>query len=145
MANEAGHRRFGNVRQLPSGRYQVRYPGPDGRVRSHPETFARKGDASRMLTVLEGHLMHGTWTDPDRARIKLAEYAEQWIAQRAGLRPRTIELYRGSLKRRIAPYLGAVPLGKIDSAMIREWRPKFSGMGHRNRKPRRLTGSCERY
>jgi hypothetical protein len=97
MANKAGHRRFGNVRQLPSGRYQVRYPGADGRVRSHPETFARKGDASRMLTVLEGQLMHGTWTDPDRARIKLVEYAEQWIAQRAGLRPRTIELYRGSL------------------------------------------------
>ena len=129
MANKAGRRRFGNIRQLPSGRYQVRYPGPDGRVRSHPETFARKGDASRMLTVLEGQLAQGAWADPERARIRLADYAEAWIAQRPGLRPRTIEIYRGSLKRHIVPYLGGVPLGKIDSAMIREWRAEILGNG----------------
>lgn len=129
MANKAGHRRFGNIRRLPSGRYQVRYPGPDGRVRSHPETFVRKGDATRMLTVLEGQLIHGTWTDPDRARIRLDEYAERWIVQRPGLRPRTVEIYRGSLKRHIAPYLGGVPLGKIDGAMIREWRAEILGSG----------------
>ncbi len=129
MANKAGRRRFGNIRQLPSGRYQVRYPGPDGRVRSHPETFARKGDASRMLTVLEGQLAQGAWADPERARIRLADYAEAWIAQRPGLRPRTLEIYRGSLKRHIVPYLGGVPLGKIDSAMIREWRAEILGNG----------------
>ncbi len=36
MANKYGHRRFGNVRRLPSGRYQIRYPGPDGRIRTGP-------------------------------------------------------------------------------------------------------------
>jgi len=30
MANKSGHRRFGSIRKLPSGRYQVRYLGPDG-------------------------------------------------------------------------------------------------------------------
>ena len=34
MANKKGHRRFGNIRKLPSGRYQIRYPGPDGRMRT---------------------------------------------------------------------------------------------------------------
>ena len=29
MANKDGHRRFGNVRKLPSGRFQIRYPGPE--------------------------------------------------------------------------------------------------------------------
>ena len=129
MPNKAGHRRFGSIRKLPSGRYQVRYPGPDGRVRSHPETFARKGDASRILAVLEGQLAHGTWTDPDRGKVTLSDYAVAWIVQRPGLRPRTVELYRGSLKRHIAPYLGGVPLGKIDSAMIREWRAQLLGDG----------------
>jgi hypothetical protein len=38
MANREGHRRFGSVRKLPSGRYQIRYPGPDGRIRTGPET-----------------------------------------------------------------------------------------------------------
>ena len=32
MANSKGRRRrFGTIRRLPSGRWQVRYPGPDGR------------------------------------------------------------------------------------------------------------------
>jgi hypothetical protein len=44
MPNKDGHRRFGSIRRLPSGRYQARYPGPDGRLRSHPQTFERKGD-----------------------------------------------------------------------------------------------------
>lgn len=79
MPNKPGHRRFGSIRQLPSGRYQIRYPGPDGRVRSHPETFARKGDAGRVLAVIEGQLTQGTWTDPERARITLADYAQAWI------------------------------------------------------------------
>lgn len=34
MANKGGHRRFGSIRKLPSGRYQIRYPGPDGRLRA---------------------------------------------------------------------------------------------------------------
>ena len=42
MANKEGHRRFGSVRRLPSGRYQIRYPGPDGRMRTGPETYERK-------------------------------------------------------------------------------------------------------
>lgn len=38
-------RQFGNIRKLPSGRYQARYRGPDGQLRSAPVTFDRKTDA----------------------------------------------------------------------------------------------------
>ena len=38
-------RRFGSIRKRASGRYQVRYQGPDGQMRSAPQTFERKGDA----------------------------------------------------------------------------------------------------
>jgi hypothetical protein len=47
----SGRRRFGRVRQLPSGRWQARYPGPDGQLRNAPETFAQKGDAERWLSA----------------------------------------------------------------------------------------------
>lgn len=40
-----------------------------------------------------------------------------------------MEIYRGSLKRHIVPHLGGVPLGKLDSAMIREWRARILGNG----------------
>ncbi len=88
MPNREGHRRFGNVRRLPSGRYQARYLGPDGRLRSHPETFDRKGDAERVLTLVEAQLISGGWTDPRAAKVRLRDYAADWITQRPGLRPK---------------------------------------------------------
>ncbi|MFF8604678.1 hypothetical protein ACF06X_01945 [Streptomyces sp. NPDC015346] len=39
----AGKKRsFGRVRKLPSGRYQARYPAPDGIDRPAPHTFRTK-------------------------------------------------------------------------------------------------------
>jgi hypothetical protein len=62
------------------------------------------------------------WTSPERAKVQLADYMRLWIAQRAGLRPRTVDIYSWLLRRYIAPRLGAVPLGKLTTPMIREWR-----------------------
>jgi hypothetical protein len=43
MPNSKGRqRRFGTIRRLPSGRYQARYPGPDGVRRAADDTFATK-------------------------------------------------------------------------------------------------------
>ena len=122
MANKDGHRRFGNVRRLPSGRYQIRYPGPDGRIRTGPETYERKGDADRALVLVESDMRTGRWTDPERGRVKLADYAATWVTERPGLRPRTADNYRWLLKKHVSPHLGAVPVGKLSTPMIREWR-----------------------
>ena len=129
MPNRPGHRRFSNVRKLPSGRYQVRYRGLDGRMRSHPETFARKGDADRVVSLLEAQLIAGEWTDPQRGRVSLGEYARIWITQRTGLRPRTVDLYRWLLAKHIEPYLGKVPIGKISTQLVREWRSDLLSHG----------------
>jgi integrase len=107
----------------------VRYRGLDGRLRSHAVTFARKTDADRALALIEAEITQGTCTDPDRAKIRLADYADVWIAQRPGLRPRTVEIYRGLLRRHVSPYLGNVPLGKIDTPMIRDWRSRLLHQG----------------
>ena len=129
MANKDGHRRFGNVRRLPSGRFQIRYPGPDGRIRTGPDTYERKSDADKALVLIEAQIAAGEWTDPDRGKVKLADYAATWITERPKLRPRTVDLYRWLLKKHIAPYLGGVPIGKLSTAMIREWRAKLLGNG----------------
>ncbi|MEV4180986.1 site-specific integrase [Streptosporangium canum] len=127
--NKANHRRFGNIRQLPSGRFQASYLGPDGRRRTAPETYERKGDAERALTLIEARMISGEWTDPDRGKIKLQDYAETWISQRPGLRPRTLDLYRWLLKKHVTPYLGNAAVGKISTAMIRQWRADLLGNG----------------
>ncbi|MFI7042025.1 tyrosine-type recombinase/integrase [Microbispora rosea] len=127
--NKPNHRRFGNIRQLPSGRYQVSYLGPDGRRRTGSETYERKGDAERALTLIEAKMISAEWTDPDRGKVKLKDYAETWISQRPGLRPRTVDLYTWLLKKHITPYLGGAQLGKLSTAMIRQWRADLLGNG----------------
>ena len=129
MANKEGHRRFGNVRRRESGRYQIRYRGPDGRMRTGPETYERKSDAERALVLAEAQIGSGEWTDPDRGKIKLADYASAWITQRPGLRVRTVDLYNWLLAKHIAPYLGGVPIGKLSPPMIRKWRADLLGKG----------------
>ena len=82
MANRAGHRRFGSVRKLPSGRYHARYLGPDGIERTAPETFARKAEADRYLMLVEAQLARKEWIDPERGKVLLKDYAEKWIKER---------------------------------------------------------------
>src|SRR5690348_11024013 len=127
--NRPRHRRFGNIRRLPSGRYQASYLGPDGQRRNAPDTFERKSDAERALVMIEAQLSAGQWTDPDRSKVKLAEYAATWIAQRPGLRPRSADNYRWLLKKHIMPRLGGVPVGKLSTPMIREWRAALLDQG----------------
>ncbi len=129
MANRDGHRRFGNVRKLPSGRFQIRYPGPDGQIRTGPETYERKSDADKALVLIEAQMTAGDWTDPDRGKIKLTDYASAWITERPGLRPRTVDLYRWLLRKHIEPHLGGVPLEKLSTRMIREWRATLLANG----------------
>jgi len=129
MANKDGHRRFGSIRKRESGRYQVRYLGPDGLMRSAPETFARKADAQRYLSLVEAQMIRGEWGDPAQGKVQLRDYAETWITERPGLRPRTVELYSWLLKRYIAPHLGSAELGSLNTQMIRSWRAKLLAEG----------------
>ena len=91
-------------------------------MRTAPETFERKGDAERALVLIEAQISAGEWTDPERGKVKLADYAATWIAQRPGLRPRSADNYRWLLKKHVTPHLGGVPVGKLSTPMIREWR-----------------------
>ncbi|WP_283138814.1 tyrosine-type recombinase/integrase [Rhizohabitans arisaemae] len=129
MANRKGHRRFGSIRKLPSGRYQASYIGPNGQRYNAPETYEHQGDAERALSLIEARIITGEWTDPERGKIKLGTYAETWIAQRPGLRPRTVDLYTWLLRKHIAPYLGPVALGKLSTSMIRQWRSDLLDRG----------------
>ena len=77
MANKSGHRRFGNIRRLPSQRHQVRYLGRDGVMRSAPLTFARKEEAQRWLTLTEARMARDEWIAPERAKILLKDYDQR--------------------------------------------------------------------
>jgi integrase len=122
-------RRFGRVRQLPSGRYQARYQGPDGLDRAAPETFGSKTDAEVWLTLKEAEILNGDWTNPDDGKVPLADYAQTWIAERPGLRPKTVELYGYLLRKHIAPVLGGLAIADIQASKVRRWRKQLIDSG----------------
>jgi len=113
-------RSFGSLRKLPSGRWQARYRGPDGQIYTAPRTFELKKDGARWLSLTEAEILFGNWVDPEGTRVPLKDYAEVWIEERPGLRPKTIQLYRYLVRRHIAP--GFKTVGTITDADVRRWR-----------------------
>lgn len=128
-------RRFGAVRRLPSGRWQVRYPDPARarRLLAAPRTFGTKTEAAHFLAGVETDQARGTWLDPERGAVRLAAYARAWLETRtvAGrpLRPRTRANYQGLLDRHIAPRLGALSLDEITPERVRLWYAEVSNVG----------------
>jgi hypothetical protein len=117
----ARKRHFGNIRKRAAGRYQARYRGPDGRLRSAPDIFERRADAARWLTFKEAEIHRGDWIAPERARVLFSDYADQWVHDRV-LKVRTEELYRDLLRNHLLPTFGTHAMGDIDEAAIRRWR-----------------------
>jgi Phage integrase, N-terminal SAM-like domain len=117
-----GKRRFGRVHELPSGRWQVRYKGPNGIDRPAPNTFDSKTSAERWLTVIEAEVIQGEWINPDAGRVLFGKDARGWIEERPGLRPKTVQLYRYLLRSHIDPAYGARSLEDIKESYVRRWR-----------------------
>jgi integrase len=128
MANSKGRRRFGNVRKLPSGRFQARYLGPDGMERKAPHTFETEKQAAKWLTIVESEIIKGDWAAPEAGEVLLSEYGQIWIAERK-LGPRTRENYEDLFRLRIRPYLGELALGAIRPQTVRSWRKRLLDAG----------------
>jgi hypothetical protein len=99
----AGRRSFGNIRKLPSGRYQARYQGPDGRDYTArkdsgaPLTFDSRQYADGYLSRVSASIQAGKWEAPnsEHARnlpVTLRAYSETWLEGR-DLSPSTRLLY----------------------------------------------------
>jgi integrase len=122
-------RSFGSIRRLPSGRWQARYRGPDGLLRSAPETFAHKADASKWLALTQAELLSGGWIDPAAGRIPFPAYAATWIDERPGLRPKTLQLYRYLLRAHLQAAFGSATIAGITEADVRRWRANTLSAG----------------
>jgi integrase len=105
-------------------RYLVRLLCPDGKKRSRQ--FSTRRAAEDWAKVEGARMVRGDWVNPDAGKVTLETYAAEWIENRAGLRPRTVELYEGLLERHILQTLGPVDLSKITTGSVRSWHAKLS-------------------
>lgn len=125
---------WGSLRKLPSGRWQARYPAPDGETYTartdddKPLTFLTKTDARAWLASVHTKIARREWEPPavgaarrraeveaDRAlAIGFAEYAEGWIAMirvepnRSGKKRAvgTVRSYKGKVDGYLIPEFG---------------------------------------
>jgi integrase len=118
-------RQFGNVRRLPSKRWQAFYRhGTDVR-HTAPSTFETKLDAEAWLVDERRLIASGAWLPPKTRHsradepVTLGEYAQAWVRDRQ-LKPRTREHYGKLLSSHLAPLAGQ-QLTQLTAAAVRRW------------------------
>lgn len=132
----SGRRAFGSIRKGRSGRFEVRYTGPDGCKYTAGRSFVRKSDASAFLAHVEAEISEGTWTSPkearernraqavaaERASTTFADWSDRWLASldRLGRTPKTIQTHTYRMRQLIPPF-GATPLGAISVEDVDAW------------------------
>ena len=62
---------------------------------------------------------------PNVGRLRFDSYAQDWLAARTHLRPKTVELYDYLLRLHLSPTFGHVSINKITVAMVRDWNAKL--------------------
>lgn len=75
--------------------------------------------------MTEAEILADEWIKPDDGKVPFGKYAEEWVDERADLRPKTVELYRYLLRRHISPTFGTKALAEIKEAHVRRWRKKL--------------------
>jgi integrase len=118
----AGRRGFGRVRKLPSGRFQARYPGPDGILRPADRTFATSTDADLWLARKRIEIEEGRWIDPEAGQTIVRDWADRWLAAVAPqLKHKTQASYRSLIRSQIVPVLGDRELTSLRPITVTEW------------------------
>ena len=137
MPATKGHRGWGAVRKLPSGKYQASYIGKDLVRHKGEGTFDSKLNAEGWLANEKNYMdrcrMTGEpWKSPElraeesrAAVLLLRTYGKDWIAQRP-VKESTRNLYESLWNNHIEPTLGAVALRDLSAEAIRTW---YAGLG----------------
>lgn len=100
-------------------RYSVRYRTPDRR-QTRKRGFTTKRDAQAWANQLEVDKRRGAYVAPAAGRVKLGEYAQEWLDSKHALKPSTRARYQvvldTAIKRR-----ANMALGDISRQWVREW------------------------
>lgn len=119
-------RRFGHIRQLPSGRWQASYIGPDKLRYRAPHTFPTESAATKWVRFEEALIETGQWfAEREHTTPLFGDYCDEFIntqTTRTGelLKPTTKHLYRTLLRVHLQEFHDT-PLHKIDTPTIRAW------------------------
>lgn len=115
---------FGNVRKLPSGRWQASY-WHEGNRCTADHTFPAKATGDAWLANVRTDIGKGAWIDPDAGAITLRKYADKWLED-WDVAESTRELYRHLLDAHILPTFGDTQLASLKTPAIRTWNARLA-------------------
>jgi integrase len=124
-----GRRRFGSVRKLRSGRWQVRYRSNDGVTHLAPQTFPTSTDAEKYLSTIESDMLRGDWLNPTLAKMTIEEWSERWLAGISHVKPKTLAYYRNGLNTHVLPRFGRRPAIAITPNDVRRMAADMAQAG----------------
>ncbi|HEX2064306.1 MAG TPA: hypothetical protein VHE80_07780, partial [Acidimicrobiales bacterium] len=80
------------------------------------------------MATVEADQARGMWVDPAAGKVRLAQFAEEWLRGQVRIAPRTREIYAAQLRLHIlppvsegVPALGEVALARLTPELIRAW------------------------
>jgi integrase len=99
--------------------YRVRYRTPD-RGQTDKRGFKTKRDAQAWADQLEVDKRRGVYVAPAAGRVKLGDYAQDWLNSKHKLKPSTKARYKVVLDTALAKYTD-MALGDISRQFVREF------------------------
>ena len=112
------------MHKRPDGKWRARYRDPSHR--EHARHFSRKVDAERWLAVMEVSISRGEWLDPADGKVRVGDWAGQWLAGQVQLKPSTLARYELILRKQVLPTWERVPLSKVTFAEVGVWVQELS-------------------
>lgn len=118
---------MGSIRKRKSGSYEAIYRDPVGRTRSR--SFKTKAQARSFLTAVETEKQRGTWTDPQFARTRFEDWAEEFWRTKLNRRASTKMRDDSYIRNHVLPTFDRAPLGAITQPDVRAWVEKLVNSG----------------
>ncbi len=107
------------VRKLGAGRWEASYRDPQRRERI--KTFRTRAEADRWLATVKTDLARGDYVDPRLARSRFSEWADEWLATTAHLKPKTRVGYESDLRVHVLPTFADRAVGSIQQVDVRRF------------------------
>lgn len=107
------------IRKLPTGRWEASYRDPAGRERT--KNLRTRAEADRWLAALKTGVARGDWVDPQLARTRFRDWADEWLATTAHLRVKTRVGYESTLRVHVLPVFGDLPIAGVQQVDVRRF------------------------
>lgn len=107
------------VRKLANGKWEASYRDPQRRERVR--TFPTRREADRWRSTMKTDVARGDYVDPRLSRSRFHEWADEWMATTAHLKPKTRAGYESDLRVHVLPVLGDRAVGSIQQVDIRRF------------------------